>query len=242
MQEIKIMPAGDSSMLIQFGNEIKVETNEQITSVIRLMKDQHIEGVIDMIPAFCSLLINYDLRMIQYETLEQRMKQLVKLEVSEEANTKRIIEIPVCYGKEFGPDIETVAKRAGMSVEEVIKLHTSNDYLIYMLGFMPGFCFLGGLDERIHTPRLANPRIKIPAGSVGIGGAQTGIYPLDSPGGWQLLGRTPVKVYDAEREEPIIYQAGDYVRFVPVDEVEYKRIQQEVEQGSYQYTICEGGV
>ena len=123
-----------------------------------------------------------------------------------------------------------------------MKIHSSRDYLIYMLGFLPGFCYLGGLDERIHTPRLANPRVKISAGSVGIGGSQTGIYPLDSPGGWQLMGMTPVKTYDPERKNPILLEAGDYIRFIPVDEGEYKRIKELVERNEYECTVREGEV
>ena len=242
MQEIKILTAGDSSLLIEFGNEISPEINQKMKTTVKLMKEQHIEGVVDMIPAFCSLLINYDPRVISYEELYDHMKALVKVEVKAEAGVKRVFEIPVCYGGAYGPDIENIAEHAGLSVEEVIKIHSSRDYLIYMLGFLPGFTYLGGLDERIHTPRLANPRLKINAGSVGIGGSQTGIYPLDSPGGWQLMGMTPVKTYDPEREVPILMEAGDYIRFVPVDEEEYFRIQELVEKGEYQVVIHEGEV
>ena len=242
MQEIKILTAGDSSLLIEFGNEISPEINQKIKTTVQLMKEQHIEGVVDIIPAFCSLLINYDPRVIGYEELRNRMKALVKIEVKAEAGVKRVFEIPVCYGGEYGPDIENIAEHAGLSVEEVIKIHSSRDYLIYMLGFLPGFTYLGGLDERIHTPRLANPRLKINAGSVGIGGSQTGIYPLDSPGGWQLMGMTPVKTYDPEREVPILVEAGDYIRFVPVDEEEFLRIKELVEKGEYQVVIHEGEV
>ena len=181
MQEIKILTAGDSSLLVEFGQEISPEINRKLTATIQLMKEQHIEGVVDIIPAFCSLLINYDPRVIHYEELKTRMQDLVKVEVKTEAGRKKVYEIPVCYGGVYGPDIENIAKHAGLSVEEVIEIHSSRDYLIYMLGFLPGFTYLGGLDERIHTPRLANPRLKINAGSVGIGGSQTGIYPMDSP-------------------------------------------------------------
>lgn len=149
-------------------------------------------------------MINYDPRVVNYKSLTKRLQKLLKLDVNEEASASRVFEIPVCYGGEYGPDIENIAKHAGLTEEEVIEIHSSKDYLIYMLGFLPGFSYLGGLDERIHTPRLANPRIRIPAGSVGIGGSQTGIYPLDSPGGWRLLGMTPVKTYDPEREDPIL--------------------------------------
>lgn len=239
MKETKILTAGDSSLLIQFGQEISPEINAQITAFVHLMREQHLEGVTDVIPAFTSLLINYDPRVIDYRKLKRRLEKLLKLEVSKKASSSRIFEIPVCYGGEYGPDLGNIAEHAGLSEEEVIEIHSSRDYLIYMLGFLPGFTYLGGLDERIHTPRLANPRIKINAGSVGIGGSQTGIYPLDSPGGWQLMGMTPVKTYDPGRENPILVEAGDYIRFVPVDEQEYKRIKEQVDSGTYACVVHE---
>lgn len=242
MQEIKILTAGDSSLLIEFGNEISPKINQKIAATVKLMKEQHIEGVVDIIPAFCSLLINYDPRVIGYEDLKNRMKALVKVDIKAEAGKKKVYEIPVCYGGEYGPDLENIAKHAGLSEQEVIEIHSSRDYLIYMLGFLPGFTYLGGLDERIHTPRLPSPRLKISAGSVGIGGSQTGIYPLDSPGGWQLMGMTPVKTYDPDREVPILVEAGDYIRFVPVSEEEYFRIKELVEKGEYQCVVREGEV
>lgn len=239
MQKIKILTAGDSSLLVEFGKEISPDINRRIAATIQLMREQNIEGVVDVIPAFCSLLINYDPRVIRYEQMKKRIEGLVRVDVRTTDQTKRIFEIPVLYGGEYGPDLPHIAEHAGLSQEEVIQIHSSTDYLIYMLGFLPGFCYLGGLDERIHTPRLANPRIKIPAGSVGIGGSQTGIYPLDSPGGWQLMGMTPVKTYDPNRAVPILVQAGEYIRFVPIDEAEYKRIQELVAKNEYQCTIRE---
>lgn len=239
MQKIKILTAGDSSLLVEFGSEISPEVNQRITATVQLMKEQHIEGVVDLIPAFTSLLVNYDPRVISYEEIRKRISCLVRLEASAKEKRRRILEIPVCYGGEYGPDLEAIAANAGLSPEEVIRIHSSQDYLIYMLGFLPGFAYLGGLDKRIHTPRLANPRIKIRAGSVGIGGSQTGIYPLDSPGGWQLLGMTPVKTYDPDREEPILYQVGDYIRFVPVEEAQYKEIEKAQECGTYRCVIHE---
>ncbi len=242
MPDIRILTAGDSALLIEFGKEINPETNRKITALVQLMREQHIEGIVDVIPAFCSLLINYDPRVLSYEELKERMEHLLKMETKTEATRKRVFEIPVCYGGEYGPDIENIAEHAGLSVEEVIKIHSSKDYLIYMLGFLPGFTYLGGLDERIHTPRLASPRLKIRAGSVGIGGSQTGIYPLDSPGGWQLMGMTPVRTYDPERQTPILVEAGDYIRFIPIDEEEFLRIQELVEKGEYQCVVHEGEV
>lgn len=237
MQNIRILTAGDSSLLVEFGKEISPEINRRIAATVQLMREQQIEGVVDVIPAFCSLLVNYDPRVIRYEKMKQRMEDLVRVDIRTGESVRRIFEIPVVYGGEYGPDLGAIAEHAGLSEEEVVRIHSSRDYLIYMLGFLPGFCYLGGLDERIHTPRLASPRLKIRAGSVGIGGSQTGIYPLDSPGGWQLMGMTPVKTYDPNREVPILVEAGDYIRFVPVDEAEYLRIRELVEQGQYECVV-----
>ena len=241
MKKAKILTAGDSALLIEFEQKIAPEINAQITAFVHLLKEQHIEGVTDLIPAFASLLINYDPRVIGYKDLKARIEELLKIEVSEEASEARVFEIPVCYGGEYGPDIANIAENAGLSEQEVIDIHCSKDYLIYMLGFLPGFVYLGGLDERIHTPRLANPRISIPAGSVGIAASQTGIYPLNSPGGWQLLGMTPVKTYDPERETPILVEAGDYIRFVPVTDEEFLKIKKQVDDGTYEYVVHRKG-
>ena len=241
MKNYQILIEGDSSVLIVFGDTISTEINQRITSTVQLIRAQRIEGIVDMIPAFVSLLINYNPLVISFDTLKKRLEKLLQVETKASETVKRVFEIPVCYGGEYGPDLKNIADHAGLSEEEVVKIHTSCDYLIYMLGFLPGFCYLGGLDERIHTPRLATPRLKIPAGSVGIGGSQTGIYHMDSPGGWQLMGKTPVKTYDPERKTPILVQAGEYIRFVRIDEAEFQRISGLVEKNEYQVTIREGG-
>ncbi len=240
MQKIKIVPEGDSSILVVFDQTICPEVNQKIAAAAKLIKAQQISGIIDMIPTYCSLLINYNPLVISYESLRDRVDSIVRMESRTEGGRKKVWKIPVVYGGAYGPDLETIAEHAGLSQEEVINIHTSQDYLIYMLGFLPGFTYLGGLDKRIHTPRLAAPRVRIPAGSVGIGGSQTGIYPMDSPGGWQLMGMTPVKTYDAAREVPILVEAGDYIRFVPVSEEEYLSIKKEVEAGTYKVSVEEG--
>ena len=237
MGKLKILTAGDSSILIEFGKEISPPINARIKAVVQLLKGQQIAGVVDMIPSFCGLLINYDPRVISYSQMKKRLEKLLQLDVQTSVTATKIFEIPVCYGKEYGTDIENIAKLAKLTEKEVIEIHSSKDYLIYMLGFLPGFSYLGGLDERIHTPRLANPRLKIFAGSVGIGGSQTGIYPLDSPGGWQLLGMTPVKTYDPNREIPILFEAGDYIRFCPVSKKEFLEIKSLVDAGEYTCTV-----
>ncbi|SFG15223.1 5-oxoprolinase subunit PxpB [Oribacterium sp. WCC10] len=240
MQNVRIVPEGDSSLLIQFEQVISPEVNQKIAAAAKLIKAQQISGIIDMIPTYCSLLINYNPLVISYADLYKRVESIVRMESRSEAGRKKVWEIPVLYGGEYGPDIATIADHAGITEEEVIRIHTSRDYLIYMLGFLPGFTYLGGLDERIHTPRLSTPRVRIPAGSVGIGGSQTGIYPMDSPGGWQLMGMTPVKTYDPERETPILVEAGDYIRFVPVTEEEYREIKAMVDDGTYKVKVHEG--
>ena len=242
MENIRILTEGDTSMLIVFGEEISPKINAKITSAVHLMKQQKIEGIVDIIPSFAALLINYNPQVVSYASLKARMEHILSMDLGTQESARRVFEIPVCYGGEFGPDLGTIAEHAGLSQEEVVEIHSSSDYLIYMLGFLPGFCYLGGLDARIHTPRLANPRLSIPAGSVGIGGSQTGIYPMDSPGGWQLMGKTPVKTYDPERETPILVNAGEYIRFVPISEEEFREIRAEVDQGTYQVRIREGEV
>ena len=140
----------------------------------------------------------------------------------------RVVELPVLYGGEYGPDIEKVAEHAGMAVDEMIGLHSGTGYLVYMLGFTPGFPYLGGLDDRLATPRVATPRLRIPAGSVGIAESQTGVYPLTSPGGWNIIGRTPLALFDPTREPPSLLAPGDVVRFVPLDgPEEYARVAEE---------------
>ncbi len=239
MHNISVKPEGDASLLIVFGNEVNPEINRRIAAAVKLIRSQHIEGIVDLIPSYCALLVNYNPYVISYEKLKKRAEKLASMDLSVGSDVRKVFEIPVLYGGEGGPDIGFIAEHAGMSVQEVIDLHSGRDYLIYMLGFLPGFCYLGGLDERIHTPRLANPRIRIPAGSVGIGGSATGIYPMDSPGGWQLMGLTPVKTYDPNKEVPILLEAGNYIRFVPIDEAEFARIKELADKGEYECVVHE---
>ena len=241
MNDYHFYPEGDSSVLIVFGDTVSTETNRRISSAVREIREQKIEGVTDMIPAFVSLLVNYDPLAVSYEAICTRLEKILRSKAGITEAARRVFEIPVCYGGEFGPDLADIASHAGLSEREVIELHTSRDYLIYMLGFLPGFCYLGGLDERIHTPRLETPRVKIPSGSVGIGGAQTGIYPMESPGGWRLMGKTPVKTYDPDRETPILMQAGEYIRFTEIDRAEFDRISRAVEKNEYRVTVRGGG-
>ena len=235
MADVRFLIAGDSSICAEFGNEISKEINAQIRAFNILLKESGIAGIVETIPTYRSLLIQYDPGIISYKSLEGKLKKLLARLDSVEIPPSEVLEVPVLYGgEEMGPDLKFVAENAKMSEEEVIKLHSEPEYLIYMLGFTPGFTYLGGLNDAIETPRLKTPRVKIPAGSVGIAGKQTGVYPIDSPGGWQLIGRTPLKMYDADREKPILPEAGQYIKFVPIDRAEFDRIAAEVEKGTYE--------
>ena len=213
MENIKYLPSGDSALVMEFGNEISKEINASIAQVVGYLKDQKLDGIVDILPTYRSILINYDPRVFTYEQLVEKLSSIEIADSNLASGSVRLIEIPTLYGGEYGPDIANVAKNANLSEEEVVEIHTGVDYLVYMMGFLPGFTYLGGLDERIATPRLSSPRLKIVPGSVGIAGSQTGMYPIQSPGGWQLIGRTPVKLYDPSNlEEPVFIKAGDYIR------------------------------
>lgn len=220
--ERTILPAGDQALVVEFGNEISENLNRRVQLLNKKIKSLGISGIMETVPTFRSLMVVYDPEKASFEKLKKILSDIRLDPETEGTAGGRVVEIPVCYGGEFGEDLSDVAAHAGLTEEEVIALHSSKEYNIYMLGFLPGFPYLGGLDRRLHTPRLENPRTRIPAGSVGIGGEQTGIYPLDSPGGWRLIGRTPLKLYDPEREEPFLFDAGDNIRFVPITREEYE--------------------
>lgn len=240
MNAPKFLSSGDSAITVEFGNEISAEINACVHALDKAVHEKNIPGIIETVPTFRSLLIIYDPCITGGEKLKAKIAKLCRDLKASSENRKKIIEIPVLYGGEYGEDLKDVAKINNLTEEEVIKIHSGMDYLIYMLGFLPGFAYLGGLDDRIKTPRLQNPRTKIHAGAVGIGGEQTGIYPLASPGGWRLIGTTPVKPYDPERAEPILYSAGDYIRFVPIDKEKFDDISAKVQDGTYECRIIGG--
>ena len=240
MAGFNITVAGDSAINLEFGNVISEKTNGIIRAAAQTLGADPINGVIELVPTFCSLMVVYNPCVIGYDELTSQVRGKLRGLVATTGGIHRVVKIPVCYGGDFGPDLSDVAEHAGMSVEEVIAIHSGHDYLIDMLGFLPGFAYLGGLDERLHTPRLATPRTRIEPGAVGIGGAQTGIYPLASPGGWRIIGRTPVRPYDPDRESPILYAAGDYLRFVPITPQEFSLIETRVEAGTYECEIVKG--
>lgn len=220
-----ISPVGDRAISIDFGQVIDPTINRHIRQTIERIKALQLEGIIELVPTYCALLVEYDAMLYSYSEICNIIEPTLEEGMTNTTNELvTVAEVPTVYGGEFGPDLSFVASHNHLSEDEVISIHSGTDYLVYMLGFIPGFTYLGGMDPRIATPRLSSPRTLIPAGSVGIAGEQTGTYPSDSPGGWQIIGRTPVTMYDMSKAQAALLNAGDYVRYVPIDESEFHRI------------------
>ncbi|TMI68426.1 MAG: 5-oxoprolinase subunit PxpB [Bacteroidetes bacterium] len=224
-----IFPISDSALTIDFGNIIDESINQQVLYLFRQLQQNPIAGMIEAVPAYSSLTIYYDLFQLRksipagttvYDWISARLQE--KLEQPSIINNEetRLITIPVCYEPEFAPDIEALSRQKDIAVEEVIRIHSSGEYRVYMLGFLPGFCYLGEVDERIVVSRKPQPQ-PVAAGSVGIAGRQTGIYPMASPGGWQIIGRTPLKLFDAQKEQPALLMAGDRIQFTSITKNEF---------------------
>ena len=215
---------GDCGLLVEYGEAIDPAVNQKVRSMAIAVQNNMPDGVIEIIPTYRSILIYYDPSITNPSLLKETLIDLESGLAEIEIPPPQVVEIPVCYGEEFGPDIEHVAQSHNLSSQAVIDLHSEPEYLIYMVGFTPGFPFLGGLPEVLHTPRLKTPRARVPEGSVGIANGQTGVYPIASPGGWQLIGKTPIRLFAPERSNPFLYQAGDRIRFKPVSTGEYQRL------------------
>jgi KipI family sensor histidine kinase inhibitor len=211
----EIIPAGDNALVIMLGNKIEEALNKRIHSIALAIEEAKPEWLIEVVPTYTTICIYYDPILINYEKLKREVKSFLKAKAREKKS--RIVDILVAYGKENGPDLEFVARYNNLSIEEVIEIHSKPLYRVYMLGFLPGFAYLGGMDERIATPRLEEPRVKVPAGSIGIAEKQTGFYSIESPGGWRLIGKTPLKLFDQSKEPPTLVLPGDYIKFTPID-------------------------
>jgi inhibitor of KinA len=222
LEHSNISPLGDSALVIDVGEEIGEETHARVRALVSLLESDTPDAMIEFIPAFTNVTVIYDPLNASYDQFVARIEAMLE-SASErtESQEVRSIVIPVCYGGEFGPDLDTVASHRNMVPDEVIAVHSAPAYLVYMIGFAPGFPYMGGMSERIAIGRRDSPRQRIPAGSVGIAGRQTGIYSIESPGGWQLIGRTPLRLFRPEDEEPSLLRAGDRVRFKSIDADEY---------------------
>ncbi len=229
MEHIRFYPQGDQAITVSFGDEINQELHEEIISLTKLLDLEPFPGMIEAVPSFTAVTIYYSpfdvkrkyLNLSIYEDVVMQIKQKLQSKKVSRNDPPTIITIPVCYGGEYGPDLTEVARYHKLSESDVIRLHSNHEYVVYMVGFTPGFPYLGGMSERLATPRKQTPRVAIPAGSVGIGGRQTGIYPLESPGGWQIIGRTPLQLFNYNKNEPTLLKAGDIVRFKPITAEQY---------------------
>lgn len=240
MYSYEILPCGDSAVTVCFGNEVSEQIGFRVRTLNSALQPFLNKGITDLIPAFCSLTVCYNPLKISYSKLRRIIDRAVKCKQENETTKKTVHHVPVCYGGSYGPDLVDVAKLTNLSEREVISLHSGTDYLIYMIGFLPGFPYLGGMDNKLVVPRLETPRTLIPSGSVGIGGNQTGVYPMESPGGWRLIGKTPEILYSPDRTPPVYYAAGEYVRFYPVTESEYQAIANDIVNNIYKHQVTEG--
>ena len=232
----RFLPAGDCAVVVELADEISPEINARIRTLDVALGRRQVPGIVDLVPTYRSLLIYYDPVRVRLPELQDHVLSVVALE-PDALPPPNVLHIPTVYGREYGPDMDFVARHAGLSADEVAAIHAGSDYLVYMMGFNTGFPYLGGMSSRIAAPRLETPRTLVPAGSVGIAQMQTGIYPVDSPGGWQIIGRSPVRLFDPRREPPVAIEAGDYVRFDRIDEARYREIERDVLTGTYEFVI-----
>lgn len=223
---MRIEIASDTSLLVRFGESASDECFSAVTALFHRLRALHDLRIRNIHPAYATVLVDFDSLRMSHEELRGIVNGLVRLG-AEIPETRPIVRIPVYYGGEFGPDLAFVAERSGLSVEETVRLHSSASYVVHFLGFSPGFGYLDGLPEQLACPRLESPRTRVAAGSVGIAGAQTGVYPLDSPGGWRLVGRTPLRMFDPSAESPSRLEPGDTVQFVAVTRAEFDELASE---------------
>ena len=210
----KIVPLGDSALLVQLGTEIDLITNQRVHALSALISSSPIEGLIETVPAYATLVIHYDPLVLAYSEVNQWVRSKLEQVQDSKPPISRRIEVPVKYGGEYGPDLESVAAYHNLQIEEVIRIHSERIYTVYMMGFTPGFPYMGKLDDAIVMPRLEVPRTNVPGGTVAIAGSQTGIYPITSPGGWHLIGHTSLVLFDPNHDNPFLFAPGDEVKFI----------------------------
>ena len=212
-----LKPLGDSALLVELGDKIDSAINQRVHLLNVLLQTNSIAGIVETVPAYCTLLIHYDPLILTFDQVTHWVRDKLT-QVDDSLNRKpRQLEVPTRYGGASGPDLEAVAASKGISTADIVRIHSEREYTVYMMGFTPGFPYLGILDERLITPRLETPRTLVKAGTVAIAGSQTGIYPLDSPGGWHLIGWTPLKLFDPTREIPFLFTPGDIIKFTPLE-------------------------
>ncbi len=217
---LQCFPLGESALVVRLGDAIDAQLNANILALEEALQSDVLRGVLATVPAYASLTVHFDPLQINSHQLTVHLQNLAARIQTHDENDEKIIEVPVRYGGEYGPDLEFVAAHTKLTVDRVIELHSQANYRVHFIGFLPGFPYLGGMDERLKTPRLQTPRTLVKAGSIGIAGSQTGIYPFDSPGGWRIIGWTPLKLFDPNRTPPALFAPGTVLRFVPMQKEE----------------------
>ncbi|MCA1032164.1 5-oxoprolinase subunit PxpB [Bacillus timonensis] len=229
-----ILPLGDLAIQILYNAPITTRLTEEIQSISKSLFNANVKGIVEIVPALQTMTIYYDPIILSYHNLLETVNNYCTLEDNERlTKTKNLITIPTCYGGLFGEDLAKVASYHQITEEEVITIHTSEMYHVVMIGFLPGFPYLQGLSKKIYTPRLPEPRLRVPKGSVGIGGDQTGVYPLESPGGWNIIGQTPLELFQPKADEAFLFQPGDMIRFSSISQDEFYKIKEEISQHTY---------
>lgn len=226
--DVRFVPASDSSLLVYLGDQISLETHRRVAQFLRLLESQPVPGVRNLHPAYCSVLIRFDPLQVSHANLQSQLEAFLKKLPDSRVSEPRQVEIPVCYDDEFGPDLNDVAEFHNLTTQQVIDLHVSVAYTVFFFGFVPGFAYLGQLPADLITPRLSTPRRSVAAGSVGIAGSQTGVYPFSTPGGWRLLGRTPIRMFRPSTQQMNFLSVGDQVRFMPISRERFHSL--EIEQ------------
>ncbi len=215
---IRIM--GDRAILVELGDDISPRINQKVRALYVAAKDHRIKGIKDLVPSYRSLMVVYDPLVLALDSLESQINEIWNTLGDARLPESRTVEIPVVYGDKYGPDLEWIADYHKMTPQEVIRLHTQPLYQVYMIGFMPGYTYMGEVPDALVTPRRKTPRTRVPGGSVGIAQKQTGIYPVASPGGWQIIGRTPLRLFDPQRKPTCYLEMGDHVKFFVITEQE----------------------
>ena len=224
MSAFRIVPAGDSALILEFEDRIDLAINARAVAVAEQLRAQPVAGVRDVVPTYRSVAVYFDPLQTSHDALVTRLEHEAARPVAASRRRPDVIRIPVCYGGELGPDLAGVAAFGRMSESAAIDLHVGATYHVFMLGFMPGFAYMGIVDARIAAPRRETPRVRVPRGAVAIAGSQTGVHPSEAPSGWQLIGRTPVRVFDSARADPFLMKAGDAVSFYQIDRAEFDRM------------------
>ena len=227
MSSFRIVPAGDSALIVEFEERIDPEVNARAVALAERLHVDPVAGVRDVVPTYRSVAVYFDPLRTAHDALMARLEREAAAPMAAARPAHDVLRLPVCYGGEFGPDLAAVAAFGGISEKAAIDLHTKPTYHVFMLGFAPGLAYLGIVDERIAAPRRDTPRMRVPRGSVGVAGAQTGVYPAETPGGWQIIGRTPLLPFDLTRSNPFLMKAGDAVRFDAIDRAEFDRLERE---------------